>query len=149
MTFLETIFNERQSGKQQCDRDTATAKRKMHYYIDCGNNIQDSDQMYEALQQATALSGFSANVLDIKERKRYIKLTQIHHVKYLSGDENKPQYQVWQYSGIGSGKKFSVFRKPAAPNYNENKSFFNVGDTFWFVKSATSDENTADIHTDL
>ena len=65
-------------------------------------------------------------------------------MKYLYDDANKPQYQVWQYSGIGAGKKFQVFGKPAAPGHDENKPFFNVGDTFGFVKSA-SDENTPDI----
>ena len=80
MTFLETIFNERQSGKDQCDRDSATAKRQTQYYVDRGNNIQNSDQMYEALRQATALCGFTANVLDIKERKKYEKLTQIKDI---------------------------------------------------------------------
>lgn len=32
LKFLETMFNERQSGKDQCNRDSATAKRQMHYY---------------------------------------------------------------------------------------------------------------------
>ena len=29
ISFTETIFNERQSGKDQCDRDSVTAKRQM------------------------------------------------------------------------------------------------------------------------
>ena len=69
ISFIETIFNERQLGKDQCDRDSATAKRQMQYYIERGNNIETPDQIYDAMCKATALSGFTANVLDIKERK--------------------------------------------------------------------------------
>ena len=41
----------------------------MQYYIERGNNIETPDQIYDAMCKATALSGFTANVLDIKERK--------------------------------------------------------------------------------
>ena len=98
----------------QCDSDSATAKRQIQYFIDCGNNIQNSDDMYQAMFQANALCGFAANVLDIKEKKTYNKLKQIkdiskiHHVKYLY-DDNKLQYQVWQYREIGIGRKFEAF----------------------------------------
>ena len=101
------------------------------------------------MHQATALCGFTANVLDIKEMKKYNKLkriknvSKVHHVKYLY-DKNKVQYQVWQYSGIGNGKKFQVSGKPVAPTYEEKKPFFHIGDTFGYVKSK-SDENTPDI----
>ena len=112
LKFLETIFNERQSGKDQCDRDTATAKRQMQYHIDRGNNIENVDQMFKAMQSATALCGFTANVLAIKSKK-YTKLTQIkniskiHHIKYIYNNAGN-EYHVWQFSGIGEGKKFEV-----------------------------------------
>ena len=75
--------------------------------------------------------------------KRIKNVSKVHHVKYLY-DKNKVQYQVWQYSGIGNGKKFQVSGKPVAPTYEEKKPFFHIGDTFGYVKSK-SDENTPDI----
>lgn len=149
VTFLETIFNERQSGKDQCDRDSATAKRQMQYFIERGNNIDSADQMYEALNQATALCGFTANVLDIQEKKTYEKLKQIkdiskiHHVKYHY-DGQKTQYQVWQYSNIGPGKKFTISGQPDAPLYEEIKPFFDVANTFGTIRSANT-VNSPDI----
>ena len=71
--------------------------------------------------KATALCGFTANVLDIKEKKTYNRLMQIkdiskiHHVK-LMYDGNKLQYQVWQYSGIGIGRKFEVLESHLSPS---------------------------------
>ena len=66
LKFLQTFFNERQSGKDQCDCDSATAKCQMRYFIDSGNNIDSTDQMFEAMRSATALCCFTANVLDIR-----------------------------------------------------------------------------------
>lgn len=88
--------------------------------------------------KATALCGFTANVLDIKEKKTYNRLMQIkdiskiHHVK-LMYDGNKLQYQVWQYSGIGIGRKFEVFGESFEPQYDEKKPFINIAETFGIV----------------
>ena len=59
------MFNERQVGKDQCDRDSATAKRQMNYYLNKGNNIENADEMNEALRTATALCGFNSCVMQI------------------------------------------------------------------------------------
>ena len=66
ISFFEIIFHERKSGKNQCDRDSVTGKRQMQYYIERGNNIETPNQMYDAMCKATALSGFTTNVLDVK-----------------------------------------------------------------------------------
>ena len=95
------IFNERQSGKDQCDRDSATAKCQMQYYIERRNKIEKPYQMYDAMCKATALSGFTANVLDIAEKKSYSKpkeiqnISRIHHVIY-DYSEAKTKFHVWQ-----------------------------------------------------
>ena len=47
--FVELMFNERQAGQDQCDRDSATAKRQMNYYIEKGNNIVSAAEMNDAL----------------------------------------------------------------------------------------------------
>ena len=95
---MQIIFNERQSGKDQYDRDHATTKRQIQYFIGSRNNINSADQMFEGIRSATALCGFTANVLDIRGQK-YTKQTQIkniskiRHVKYIS-DDTKNEYHV-------------------------------------------------------
>ena len=85
----------------------------MQYYIDKGNN-ETLNQMYDAMCNATTLSGFTANVLDIKERKSYAKtkkiknILKIYHVKYDYSDKSQTKFHVCQYSNIGSGKKFDI-----------------------------------------
>ena len=49
------MFNERQAGKDQCDRDSATAKRQMNYFVNSGHNIENANQMNQALRSATAI----------------------------------------------------------------------------------------------
>ena len=128
MKFLQTLFNDRQSGKDQCNHDTATTKCQVQYFIDSGNNIDSADQMFEAMLSAIALCGFTAIVLDIRGQKyttqTHIKnISKIHHVKYIY-DDTKNEYQMWQFSEIGQGKKYEVKGHPVAPFYEEKMSFF-------------------------
>ena len=81
----------------------------MQYYIERGNNIETPDQMYDAMSKTTALSGFTANVLDVKGRKFYAKtkkinISKIHYVTYDYSDKSQTKLYVWQYSNIGQGK---------------------------------------------
>ena len=99
--------------------------------------------------KATALSGFTANVLDIKERKSYIKtkkiknISKIHHVKYDYNDKSQTKFHIWQYSYICPGKKFDIPSQPKAPKYEEKMKFYDGVEKFGFVSdkkehSATS-----------
>ena len=105
----------------------------MQYFIDSGNNIDSADQMFEAMQSATALCGFTAIVLDIRGQKyakqTHIKnISKIHHVKYIY-DDTKNEYQMWQFSEIGQGKKYEVKGHPVAPFYEEKMPFFLMLET--------------------
>ena len=55
----------------------------MQYYIERGNNIETPDQMYDAMCKATTLSGFTANVVDVKERKFYAKTKKINNISKI------------------------------------------------------------------
>ena len=68
--FVETIFNERQADRDQYDRDSATAKRQINYYIEKGNSIESAVEMNGALQTAMTLCGFNSMVLEIQEKKQ-------------------------------------------------------------------------------
>ena len=151
ISFIETVFNERQSGKDQCDRDSATAKRQMQYYIERGNNIETPktpNQMYDA----TAVPEFTANVLDIAEKKSYPKtkkiqnISRIHHVRY-DYIEAKTKFHVWQYSSIGPGKKSDVPTEPNASKFEEKVKFYNGGEKCGFVSEKRT--NPASLSDDL
>ena len=81
--FEETILNESQSGKDKCDRDSATAKRQMNYFIEWGRNIETVDEINEALQCANALRGFNSYVIDILEKNKYEKQKHISNISKI------------------------------------------------------------------
>ena len=120
LKFILTMFNERQAGKDQCDRDSATAKRQMNYYIERGNNIENANQMNNSLRTATALCGFNSMVLEITEKKikntdnsNIKEVKKIHCVKYVMVN-NQMKYHVWRYHGLGDGKTYNVGQAPTS-----------------------------------
>ena len=110
-------------GKDRCNRDSATAKRQMQYFIDSGKNINSADHMLEAIRSATPLYVFTANLLDIrgqkyKNQKQIKNIWKIHHVKYIY-DDAKNEYHVQQFSKIGQGRKYEVKWHQAAAVYED------------------------------
>ena len=51
-----------------------------------------------------------------KSAENIKNIAKVHHVKYLN-ENGKLFYHVWQYYGIGKGKKFPVGPLPIASNY--------------------------------
>ena len=105
--------------------------------------------MYDAMCKATTLSGFTVNVLDIKERKSYAKtkkiknILKIHHVKYDYSDKSQTKFHVCNIGNIGPGKKIDTTSQPKVPKYEEKMKFYDGGEKFGFVSdkkehSATS-----------
>ena len=109
--------------KDRCNRDSATAKRQMQYFIDSGKNINSADHMLEAIRSATPLYVFTANLLDIrgqkyKNQKQIKNIWKIYHVKYIY-DDAKNEYHVQQFSKIGQGRKYEVKWHQAAAVYED------------------------------
>ena len=121
----------------------------MQYYTERGNNIETADQMYDAMCKATALSGFTANILDITEKKSYpmtnkIKnISRIHHIKY-DYHKDGTKFHEWQYSNIGPGNKFDVPVEPKAPRFEEKGKFYNSGDKFSFISERRKNPDSSD-----
>ena len=143
MRFSESLFNERQSGKDQCDRDSATAKRQMNYYVEQGNYIISASEMNKALCSATALCGFTSNILEVEESKKFTnpkaikEISKIHNIKYIYNDGGV-KVQVWMYTQIGQGKIYKLDYQPTAPKFKEVIPF-SKSDSFGKVKA--SNEN--------
>ena len=122
------------------DRDSATAKRQMQYFIDSGNSIDNADQMFETIRSATVLCGFIANVLGIRGQE-YTKQTQIKSISKIDNikwiyNDTKNEYHVWQFSKIRQGRNYEVKGHPVAPVYEQKMPFFDVGDSFWYHSHA-------------
>ena len=53
----------------------------MNYFIERGRNIENADEMNEALQCANALCGFNSCVIEILEKKKYKKQKHISNIQ--------------------------------------------------------------------
>ena len=110
----------------------------MNYFIERGRNIENADEMNEALQCANALCGFNSCVIEILEKKKYEKhkyilnISKIHTVKYIY-DGNNVSYKTWQYYGIGSGKVVTCGTEPSIPHHNVKSTFSNQYKSFGMV----------------
>ena len=63
----------------------------MNYYIDQGQNIESAEEMNKALRTATVMCGFNSCVMEVQEKKAYLKqnnikdISKVHCVKYING----------------------------------------------------------------
>ena len=138
LQFEETIFNKCQSGKNQCDRDAATTKRQMNYFIERGNT-ETADEMNEAFQCANVLCGFHSCVIEILEkkhekRKHISNISKMHAIKYIYDGKNV-SYKTWQYYGTGSGKVVICGTEPSIPHHNVKSAFSNQCKSFGMIRT--------------
>ena len=71
-------------------------------------------------------------------------IAKVHHVKYLN-ENGKLFYHVWQYYGIGKGKKFPVGPLPIASNYTVSIPF-EEDHVSYGLAMATKKNNKIPIH---
>ena len=108
--------------------------------------------MYGAMCKATALFGFTINVLHIAEKKSYPKtkkiqnISRIHHARY-DYSEAIIKFHAWQYSSIGPRKKFDVPTEPNTSKFEGKVKFHNGGEKFGFVSEKR--KNPASLSDDL
>ena len=104
----------------------------MNFYLNSGHNIENAEEMNAALRAATAICGFSSCVMKIEKStsinpENIKSVSKIHHIKYVDS-----MFHVWQYYGIGKGKKYPVGALSPTPTYDitvpfeKNHSFGNV-----------------------
>ena len=66
-------FNEPSKGKDQCDREVASAKNLLRSYIDAGYNVQSAGDIYNALHYAHRLNNSKVCVAEIDTKKTIMK----------------------------------------------------------------------------
>ena len=69
--------------------------------------------------------------------QKYTKQTQI---KNISKIQVCHEYQVWQFSDIGQGRKYEDKGHPIASVYEQKIPFFDVGNSFGTIHSQSKDE---------
>ena len=88
LKFLQTLFNERQSGKDQCDRDSATAKRQIKRSI--------------LLTVATALTVLIRCLKQCGQQQPYVVLQQMYWISEARNIQSRHTLNFFQKSTMSN-----------------------------------------------
>ena len=113
MVLLRHDFVEPQTGKDQCDRDNATARRKHRMYVNAGHDITTAEEMKKAMLYEGGISNGHVAVAEMEGGELGAlcipAINNIHSVEY-----HENHMTVWRYYGIGKGHevqyKYPSFR---------------------------------------
>ncbi len=124
-------FSEAQSGKDVCDRKTASMKTHINNYCNAGNDVTDGAAMMEALVSYGGVKGTSVSVMapDYSSKQEEstsipAQISTINNIEYM-----KNGIRVYRSYGIGSGldiKNDQIKHKPSPPVYNEITGFTEI-----------------------
>ncbi len=144
-------FSEAQSGKDICDRKTASMKSHINNYCHAGNNVEDAVQMMNALLSYGGVKGTSVSVMApnyaFKAKQSAaitapgVSISAINNVEYTRNG-----LKVHRAFGMGSGiliKKSQIENKPPMPVIDEIAAFTQVGEK-GHMKSKNSDNDESE-----
>ena len=104
LALLRYDFNEPCKGKDQCDRESAGAKTVMSSYVNSGNNINNANDIHDALHYGKGIKNSKVCVLEIDEEKSNLKGIEIPNVSaYHSIEYFEDHMVLYRYFKIGSG----------------------------------------------
>ena len=68
--LLRYDYNEPSKGKDQCDRESATAKALLKNYVDAGNDLANAKDIYSGLHYASRVANAKVAVVDTDKKNR-------------------------------------------------------------------------------
>ena len=109
--------NEPCCGKDQCDRDSASAKAVIRSYIDSGNDLITAEDVYEAMHYGYGVKNAEVAVVQINKENASLCGTKITNISnYHSIEFNEAGMTLWRYYQIGKGVKQSYNKVQVNPS---------------------------------
>lgn len=98
-------FSEPQSGKDVCDRKTASMKAHIRRWVDEKHNVSNAEEMKEALESHGGLKGCRAAVVEVDTTKEENQGNKIPGISVLNNFKfEKTGIRVWKAFNVGSGR---------------------------------------------
>ena len=105
--LLRYDFNEPCKGKDQCDRESAAAKRVIRSFLDAGNDINTAKDIFDGMHYGRGLQEAKVCVAEIEAQITSINATKISNfTKYHSISFHNDHMTMWRYYDIGKGVRF-------------------------------------------
>ena len=127
--LLRCDFNEPCKGKDQCDRESAGAKRVINSYLESGQDVMTADDVYEALHHGSGLRNSQVCVLEVNSDESSLSGPTIKGINsYHSAVFYDDHYALYRYYNIGGGKTVKYSDSTFLENYEVKKIFHNTSD---------------------
>ena len=125
--LLRYDYNEPNKGKDQCDRDSATAKSLLRSYVDSGKDLLNGEDIYNGLHYTNGLPKSKVGEVGIDAQKTNIEaqdiklITHYHSFQFL---ENT--MVVWRYYKVGQGIQIPYSRVTFDSGANVVKAYHDT-----------------------
>ena len=102
-------YSEPCRGKGQSDRESAGAKCVLRSYVDAGNDLLTSEDIYHALHYGNGIQNAEISVvaIDAKNSMSSSKTTIPKISQYHSFEFHSDHMVMWRYFGTGLGKRWN------------------------------------------
>ena len=102
-------FSDPQGGKGACDRKAATIKAHMRVHLNEGNDIENANQMVDAMRSSGGVPGLNVTLCEMTSSTTRVKFDGVSGVSNVEYGEDS--ITTWKTYGIGPGKiiKLSKF----------------------------------------
>ena len=103
-------YNEPQKGKDQCDRESAVAKRYINAYVNAGNNCMSAAEIKKGVLFLGGSNDSKVSVVEIDKTKTAMSVTKIPNISTIhSISYSNDGMTMWQYFDCGKGKDIKFF----------------------------------------
>ena len=124
VTIKRYSFSEPQNGKSSCDRIAALLKRKVHDYVDSGNDVTTAEEFFRSLTNKDKIQGVSVyHGKIIKAKTSQGKIATITKINDFLLEKDGLRFHL--YYGIGTGSKISMLQ--IAPNKGQFEVILEAG----------------------
>ena len=102
-------YNEPQRGKDQCDRESATAQHLRTTYVNAGNDIQSAEDVKKSLLYMNGVRNAKVSVVSVDESLNSVDAQTIDGIsKYHSAEFYEDHVKLWNFYNIGAGKNVKM-----------------------------------------
>ena len=141
VTVKRLDFSDPQGGKGACDRKAACIKAHMKVHLNEGNDIENADQMVDAMKSAGGVPGLNVTLCNLEAHSKSSQV-KFDGVSSVSNVENGVDtIKTWKAYGIGPGKtvKLSKITGNQAPTPKlPSKVTEELADKFTSLKSRST-----------
>ena len=108
-------FSDAQGGKGACNRKSATIKSHMQHYLNSGHDIENAEQMFDAMTSNGGVPSLSVSLCSCVESTE-LPPYKIDGVSLVSNIQYSAEgLRVWRAYGIGSGKLLPQQKHEVSP----------------------------------